>query len=107
MKGRILFALMFAALMALGISSLNDLQAQKAALPLSERAAAHVAALPPVKMQSASVSAEKALPAPQISAPQWFKKFARSAICGSQAAFAFSAMLSRKTLGPQILEPRA
>ncbi len=67
MKGRILFALMFAALMALGISSLNDLQAQKAALPLSERAAAHVAALPPVKMQSASVSAEKALPAPQIS----------------------------------------
>lgn len=62
MKGRILFALLFAALMALGISSLNDLQAQKAALPPPERVVLHLAVLPPAEPENASVSAEKALP---------------------------------------------
>lgn len=71
MKGRILFALLFAALMALGISSLNDLQAQKAALPVQKRAAAYIAVLPPSADQTdeTSVSPEKAPPVLQASAP--------------------------------------
>lgn len=73
MKGRILFALLFSALMALGISSLNDLQAQKAALPPLERAAVHLAALPPQAdpADDAAALIAKAPPAQQhFSAPQ-------------------------------------
>lgn len=73
MKGRILFALMFAALMALGISSLNDLQAQKAALPPMERAAVYLTALPPQAdpAEDAAALFAKAPPAQQhFSAPQ-------------------------------------
>lgn len=73
MKGRILFALMFAALMALGISSLNDLQAQKAELSPLERAAVHLAALPPQAdpADDAAALIAKAPPAEQhLTAPQ-------------------------------------
>jgi len=46
MKGRILFALLFAALIALGIVSLNDLQLERANLPPQQKAAVFIASPP-------------------------------------------------------------
>lgn len=46
MKGRVLFALLFIALVALGISSLYDMQETAASLPLAQKATAYIAALP-------------------------------------------------------------
>lgn len=46
MKGRVLFALLFVALIALGISSLYDMQETAASLPLEQKATAYIAALP-------------------------------------------------------------
>ncbi|MBQ1946603.1 MAG: hypothetical protein II343_06695 [Clostridia bacterium] len=46
MKGRILFALLFAALIALGIVSLNDLQLERVNLPPQQKTAVYIAAPP-------------------------------------------------------------
>ena len=46
MKGRILFALLFAALIALGIVSLNDLQLERVNLPPQQKAAVFIASPP-------------------------------------------------------------
>ena len=74
MKGRVLFALLFAALIALGISSLHDMQASSASLPPPERTAVYIAA-PPAQLPHFSAPAPLAAFAPysafiQQSAPQ-------------------------------------
>lgn len=65
MKGRLLFALMFAALMALGISSLYELQAEADAMSPCAKAAAYMPALPgavPPGVQEEAPLPVKALP---------------------------------------------
>ena len=63
MKGRLLFALLFVCLLALGIASLNDMQATAASLPPEVRAAAFVPSLPdPAQKETpAPLSPEKAV----------------------------------------------
>ena len=63
MKGRILFALVFAALIALGITTFGEMHSQSAALPPAQKTAVYIAALPadlsdapPVPSQVASVA---------------------------------------------------
>lgn len=46
MKGRILFALVFVALIALGIATLGEMHSESLALPPAQKTAVYIAALP-------------------------------------------------------------
>ena len=62
MKGRILFALLFAALIALGIVSLNDLQLERVNLPPQQKTAVYIAAPPASLPETAQDAAVHQLP---------------------------------------------
>lgn len=61
MKGRILLALLFVAFLALGISSLNDLQQEMHALPPQQKTAVYIAS-PPAALPDHSDMQADALP---------------------------------------------
>ena len=70
MKGRILFALLFAALMALGIAALDDIQLESSRLPVQSRLTAFITAVPapeaPAAPENVQTAEKSAVHAPSV-----------------------------------------